>query len=168
MLASRMDNPYQASVHTDFVTQGGAVSAKTIDALTRTKPWVRFCSVVGFVLTGAMILIGIGMTASMSMIQLPQTAGGAAMAWIKYMGYFYIALSIIYFIPSLKLWKYGSSIRNLIFSQSTDHLEAALQQHRIFWKFVSIMMITGIVLGFIFFVIIFILGVGAAAAMSPR
>lgn len=168
MLASHMDNPYQASVHTDFVTQGGAVSAPTIDALTRTKPWVRFCSVIGFIFTAIMILSGIGMTVSMSMIQIPQTAGVPGMSWLKYLGFLYIGLSIIYLIPSLKLWKYGSSIRNLIFSRSTTHLEAALEQHRIFWKFVSIMMIIGIVLFFIFVIVVVIAGIGAAAAMSPR
>ena len=136
-----MDNPYQASSHSAYPTSSGSVTPATLQALAGTKPWVRLCSIMGFIGAGFMILAGLLMmtTGAMAGMSSQQTAGLAGLPVV--MGITYIVLSIIYLFPSLKLWKYGSAIIRLMSSNSITDLEAALDQQRGFWKFVGILMI---------------------------
>jgi len=57
------------------------------------------------------------------------------------MGLVYLVLSLLYLIPSIKLWKYGSAIYRLLSTNSIADLENAMEQQRSFWKFVGIMII---------------------------
>jgi hypothetical protein len=61
-------------------------------------------------------------------------------------GLLYAAMGVLYLFPSIKLWKYGSSIVRLMGSGSNADLIEALEQQRSFWKFVGIMILIMIVL----------------------
>jgi hypothetical protein len=164
-----MDNPYQASSHSAYpVASSGSVSPATLQALAGTKPWVRLCSILGFIGAGMMILAGLAVMAtgvfggmgsrqSAAMTGLPLVAAGI----------FYLLMALLYLFPSLKLWQYGSSIVRLMSSGSNADLEAALDQQRGFWKFVGIMMVILLGLMLLAFVGGFIAAMAGAAALSP-
>jgi hypothetical protein len=155
-----MHNPYQTSGSTDYYSSQGTVTPATYQALAATKPWVRLCSVMGFIGAGFMILGGIGMAISGF---LAPGGGIAAAGATTGVGIVYTILSLIYLIPSIKLWKYGSSILRLISSRSTADLDQAMNEQRGFWQFVGIMMlIMVIVMGLVMLLAFF----GAAVAAT--
>jgi hypothetical protein len=174
-LPATMDNPYQASSHSAYPTSSGTVTPATLQALAGTKPWVRFCSIMGFIGAGFMILAGLAMITTGAVagvssqqsagISTQQSAGLAALPVV--MGVMYIVFSIVYLFPSLKLWKYGSAIVRLMSSNSNTDLEAALDQQRGFWKFVGILMI--VMIAFMLLAIVggVVAGVAGASRMSP-
>ncbi len=162
-----MDNPYQASSHSAYpASSGGSITPATLQALAGTKPWVRLCSVLGFIGAGFMIIAGLLMitTGAMAGLSSQQSAGLAGLPVV--MGIVYIAMSLLYLFPSLKLWQYGSAIVRLMSSNSTADLEAALDQQRAFWKFVGIMMIIMIAITLLAMVGGILAGIAGAAAMS--
>ncbi len=162
-----MDNPYQASSHSAYPTSSGSVTPATLQALAGTKPWVRLCSVMGFIGAGFMILVGLLMMTTGAMVGMSseQAAGLAGLPVV--MGITYIVLSIFYLFPSIKLWKYGSAIVRLMSSGSTADLEAALDQQRGFWKFVGILLIIMIAFMLLAMVGGVLVGVAGASRMSP-
>lgn len=162
-----MDNPYQASSHSAYPAySGGNVSPGTQQALAGTKPWVRLCSIMGFIGAGFMILAGLLMMTSGAMVGMSSREAAGLAGLPVVMGITYILLSIIYLFPSVKLWKYGSAIVRLMSTGSTADLEAALDQQRGFWKFVGILMI--IMLAFMLLAMVggIIAGIAGAARMS--
>ena len=138
-----MENPYEASSREAYpaASPSGSLTPSVLQSLAGTKPWVRLCSVMGFISASFMILAGFAMImggAAMG-ISSRQTAGLAGMPVV--MGLVYLVLSLLYLIPSIKLWKYGSAIYRLLSTNSIADLENAMEQQRGFWKFVGIMII---------------------------
>ena len=125
--------------------QGGGVpvgvSARSMDFLRQTRPWVLFLSVLGFIVTGIMVLFGVG-------FGLLGMAGGGrgGVAMGAGMGLLYIAISAIYFFPALFLWRYGSRIGGLMAGGQLQDLENALEAQKSFWRFTGILMAVVIVL----------------------
>lgn len=113
-----------------------------MQALAATKPWVRLCSICGFIGCGFMFLGALGIA---GVSTFAPTAGTGAPPLMG-MSIAYVLLGILYLFPSLRLWKYGSAILRLMSSGSILDLEAAIEQQRGFWKFVGIMVIIGIVI----------------------
>jgi len=158
-----MENPYQSSVH------GGApppppsdsrVTIGTVQGLAATKPWVRFCAILGFIVAGLMALFGVIAMVSMAFVGMSGKMGAQEVGMLVGMGAVYLLMSAIYLVPAFRLWKYGSAILNLMMSGSVTDLDKALDYHRSFWKFVGILMILGTVVS-----ILMILG-GALTATS--
>lgn len=167
-----MDNPY-ATQQTDPSTPpdmhgNTAITPNVIQALAGTKPWVRLCSILGFIGSGLMIIAGALMILGSAFMGAAMTqtdagaAGGLAGAPLFLFSIIYLVMGVIYLIPSIKLWKYGSHILSLMHSQSTLDLEAALDAQRSFWKFVGIMVC--IMIGL--YIIGMIVAVVASVALS--
>jgi len=142
-----MDNPYAASTpsHETPVYSPGIVDPQAVQALQGTKPWVRLCSVMGFISTGFMLVIALIMLLGGAF--MPTQKQAFPFAGFQFvMGLLYAAMGILYLFPSIKLWKYGSSIVRLMGSGSNADLIEALEQQRSFWKFVGIMILVMIAL----------------------
>ena len=112
------------------------VPMAVISTLARTQGWVRFFSVLGFIIVALMVIAGIGMLFAGGIML---GAGGA------FIGLIYMAFAGLYFYPALKLSQYASRIAALRHTQSERDLVAALEAQRSFWTFTGIM--TVIVLG---------------------
>ena len=155
----RVHNPYQTSASTDYQVPQGYVSPMTYQALAGTKPWVRLCSVMGFIAAGFMILAGLAMLIGGAAI----SSRSSAAAFPAVMGIVYIVLSILYLFPAIKLWKYGSAIVRLMSTKSTADLDQAMIEQKGFWQFVGILMlIMVVIMGLSMLIGIF----GAVAAAS--
>lgn len=154
-----MDNPYSSSgIDPASHTGHASVTPGVIQALSGTKPWVQFCSILGFILTGFMVLAALFMILGGGI--LAAAGDGDTMPFAGFpavLGVIYIVVAFFYFFPSLKLWKYGSHIASLLGSNSVTDLEAALEAQRSFWKFLGIMIcvfiglyIVGIIIAVVF------------------
>lgn len=121
-----------------------AVSAAVIDQLARTKGWTRFFSVMlwigaGFLVLGGIAVMFLGAFAGAMGEEVNSqfaAVGGAAV-----IGAIYIALSLLYIYPALKLGSYSSRITELMEIPSEANLVAALDQQRAFWKYLGVSMI---------------------------
>lgn len=154
-----MNNPYSSSALDPVAsTPGAGLSPAVLQTLAGTRPWVRFCSIIGFIVTGLIFL--------MAAVML---FGGAAMfatggenaltgSLPVIFALVYVVMGLFYLFPSIKLWKYGTHIASLMSSQSMADLEAALESQRSFWKFVGVMILVGICL----YILIFVIGMVVA------
>lgn len=156
-----------------------SVDPRAIQALQGTKPWVRLCSVIGFISSGLMLVGALFMLiagAALGSIGTFQPQGAhqeVAKSALPFAGFqivmavFYALFGVIYLFPSLKLWKYGSAILRLMSSGSPDDLVDALDLQRAFWKFVGIMILAMIAIYLVMIVVmIAVVAFGALAAGS--
>jgi hypothetical protein len=153
------------------LASAGLVSAAAVQQLAATKPWVRFISVMTFIGAGFMLLAAAGMVL-VGLVgasgALPKPSNGAPNPLVGGVGFglaaVYAIMAFIYIFPGVKLWKYGSSIGQLLQTGRDEDLVAALNQQRSFWKFAGIMMILIICLYIL--VTIGVVMVGAVAGFS--
>jgi Family of unknown function (DUF5362) len=127
---------------------GVKITDSMIDSLRSTKPWTKLLSILGFVSVGLMVLFGIALMFFSNMFA-HQRSGPSA-----FMGFLYILLSALYFMPAFYLFKYSSSLGNFLISNGPADLESALSHQKSFWKFTGILALIGMVLA--------VLGIAAA------
>lgn len=159
-----MDNPYAASApsyqQTPAYPPHGTVDPLVVQALQGTKPWVRLCAVIGFIGTGIILLGAVAMLSGSAF--MPTQKQELPFAGVQFLiAFLYGAMGVLYLFPSLKLWKYGSSILRLMDTGSNADLVEALDQQRSFWKFVGIMILIMIALN-----VLMIIGVIGFAIMT--
>lgn len=132
---------------------GQAMTHKVLAMLRQTQPWVRFLSVLGFVCSALMVFMGaFAFVATMS----AKTRGGPVEHFVVLA---YIPIGILYFFPSLFLFRYASRINTLWMTRSVRQLEDALEAQKSFWKFVGILALVVIVL----YLLVIVLAIGFAA-----
>lgn len=126
-----------------------------LEALIKTKPWVRFLSIVGFVGTGLMGVLALGVLGVGVFQATKETQAGLVLIG---MGLLYLALAVLYVFPSLYLARYAKSIGQAVDARSKAHaVEQALRHQKSFWKFAGILTLVGI--------LVYIPGILAAIAI---
>ena len=134
----------------------GAADLSTVaNYLDRTRPWVRFLSIFGFVMAALMVCTGLLTGGGMALNRNP--AGVAIFV-------FYPLLGGLYVIPSLYLNRYANYIGQFVQSRQQADLASALDSQRAFWKFVGILTIVSIVFVIIAIPLAIFMGVMAAMA----
>jgi membrane-anchored glycerophosphoryl diester phosphodiesterase (GDPDase) len=118
---------------------GGGHSTIThnmVEALQRTKPWVRFMSVIMFILLALMILGALAMLVG-GLVGMGRMGarGGLPMAAASLL---YVLIAILYAPPAIFLWKYASNIASMAENQAWG-MEQALRSQKSFWKYVGIL-----------------------------
>jgi hypothetical protein len=133
-------NPYAApqtadvyGLPVDARVDGAVVPDAIVEPLRKTRPWVTFLAIVGFLFSGLAVLVGLGMIAAGVLggrrSELPMAGIGA----------FYLLFGVVDLFPSVGLLRYGSAIADLVRDPRTDRLRVALDHQRGFWKLVGIM-----------------------------
>ena len=102
---------------------------RTREYLTSAGKWAKFLAILGFIGCG-LILIG-----SMFALSLLRSAN---MSWLILL---YIAVAILYFIPSLYLYRFSAAAIETGYSGSSSDLEVAMMNLKKFLKFVGIFVI---------------------------
>lgn len=140
--------------------------------LDQTRPWVRFMSIVIFVMSGLMVLMGIGMllVSMFGGFALRDTGAsgvlGSAMVG-GLLALLYVALACLYVVPGMHLARYASAIKLLKTNCDTGLLEDALKHQKSFWRFVGILTAIGLALAVVGMILA--VGVGVfAATMAAR
>lgn len=105
------------------------VTPLMIDYLRATKPWVRFLSILMFVMVGLMLVGGLVM-------MLSGATGLGATGPI--LGLVYWVMAILYLAPAYFLFQFASSIGNLLQGGGDVAMEAALGSQKSFWRFTGI------------------------------
>ena len=156
------ENPYSMpgteSGSEQFVPKEISLSPAGQQFLNQTRPWVRFMSVMMFIMAGFMFLAGLIMIGTgavfvgQSRLNNPMSALGPAVA-----GTFYVILSLLYLAPGVFLHRYAGTIKLLESSRAAQALEDALKHQKSFWRYVGILTLISLILGVILviFMIVF-------------
>lgn len=121
------------------------VSETMLDALRKTKPWVTFLAVLGFIFCGLIALLAILMfTVGGTVNHFPHQPGTPSIfgpAFAAGFGILYLVMAVfMYLLPCLLLIRYSTAIGRIAQTGQTAMEEALLKQ-KSFWKYVGILAI---------------------------
>ena len=116
----------------------GVAPELVTEHLRCTRPWVKFCSLAGYITAGFILVI--------AAFTIRQMLGYFSLLNIVLLGSFYLILAILFMIPSLRLSRYERAITRLIISNRIEDLEQAIAHQRVFWRQMGIMILIMMVL----------------------
>jgi hypothetical protein len=125
--------------------------------LRATKPWARLVSIVGFVASGLMMLVGLALpfVGALSR-EFGGAVGGVAL------GLVYLLIGSLYFFPSLLLFRYANAIRSLLTTGDGKCMELALSCQRRFWRLVGIATLVVLCVYGVLLIVGVVVAIGAA------
>lgn len=102
-----------------------------IEHLRKMRPWVNFCSIMGYITSFFLIIIAvISLMLSPNRLQAPHS---------YLFGLFYLILAILFIIPSIRLSQFERAITKLSITKNLEDLEIATAHQGAFWKQAGIM-----------------------------
>ena len=133
---------------------GIVATARALEMLRQTKPWVLFIGILCYIAGGLMVVGGLIAGVIMG------ASGGRNAGVGAGMSFFYVLMGILYIGPAVFLTKYAGSIGRLMATRHSQMLESALEAQKSFWKFVGIM---AAVIIAIYLVVLFVVMLAAIA-----
>lgn len=139
------------------------LTPRGMEMLRQTKPWARLFSVLLFI--GAAIILLTAVVPIVAGVFLPGSGMQGVGAGI-FSGILLAAGALLYLFPAIFLSRYASRIGDLMDQARTDHLDAALEAQKSFWKFIGIL--TAIYLSFVAVLLVIMCAGGFIGGMSSR
>ena len=138
--------------------------------LYRVTRWSKFFAVLGFIFTAFILLMVLAMIAFGSFLPLFSRAlgggtGAPAMipgALIIAFGFVYMIIAVLYFVTSLKLYRFADKTALALKGNSDEQLEEGFKNLSAYLKFLGIITIVFLSLYVLFFVVCMLAGAGAA------
>ena len=130
------------------------VSPVILEHMRATRPWVRFCSLAGYI-TALFIIV-------VNLITVRKMIGSFPLYQIILLSSFYLIMATLFIIPSFRLPRYEKSITRLIISNRIEDLEQAIAHQRTFWRQMGIMILM------ILIIYLFTLTFSAIAILSSK
>ncbi|NWK54565.1 hypothetical protein HW115_03010 [Verrucomicrobiaceae bacterium N1E253] len=129
------NDPYQppSTPPLASATQPQEVPLLVIQHLHGTRPWVRFCSLAGYVAAVFLLLIGA--------LTIHRMLNISPLSHLILLAGFFIILALLFAIPCYYLSRYEKSITHLHVSHQLEDLEQALADQRAFWRQMAIMIL---------------------------
>jgi hypothetical protein len=102
--------------------------------LLETSKWANFLSIMGFVLTGIIVLVGLFAGSIFSM--MPQSEMGNMPGGVgTMMTGLYLILGVVYFFPSWYLFKYAQKLKASLSTRNSQELVTAFENQKSLYKF---------------------------------
>ena len=121
--------------------------------INETRKWAQFLAILGFIGTGMIAIMAIF---AGSMFSGMVGAGGIAITVL------YLLMALVYFFPSLYLFRFSEKSNRALYKKDSDELEAAMGNLKSTFKFYGIAAIIVISFYLLFFIFA---GVGAGMGM---
>jgi len=154
------NDPYEPP-HADPTLQSSPDTSEPQDAppvvvehLIHTRPWVKFCSISGYIASAFLMVIGSVTVLSMN--------GAAPLQDQLLLGGTYLIMAALFLIPSIWLSNYAKSITRLQKSNGIEDLEQAIAHQRTFWRQMAIMILI------LLFIYLLTIAFSAFAILSTR
>jgi hypothetical protein len=133
-----------------------SISPAMRQAMSQTRPWVLFFAILGFLIGGLMALLAI-------LMPLFGIMSGEGPITGLVMALFYALMAAMHLVPAWFLLKYFQRIGGFLRTSAVLDLERALLAQKSFWKFTGIL--AAIVIGLYVLLLLFVVIVGAGAAI---
>ena len=112
---------------------GIVATARALEMLRQTKPWVLFMSIFLYIAGGLNVVIGL--IAAVGAAVSPRTHDSFTTAIFC----LYVLVGVLYIVPAVFLTRYGSLIGRLMITRNSHTLESALEAQKSFWRYVGIL-----------------------------
>jgi len=109
------------------------LTSESVIYLQKVANWTTFFSVAGFVFIGLMIIAGLVMTTFLSAV-----FAAAGKPYMAYMGLIYVAISLIYIMPVIYLYRFSTLAKSAIRNFDSDEIMNALRNLKSHFKYVGI------------------------------
>jgi uncharacterized RDD family membrane protein YckC len=136
----------------DFENRELSVMPEAEVLLDETRKWAKFLAILGFIFCGLMVLVGLVFT--MFIDTMAPEAAGIFPPVLMFVIYFLMAL--LYFFPSLYLYKFAERARLAIVSKNADTLTGAVSSLRDCFRYLGIVSIIVMIIYAIGFAIAFV------------
>lgn len=113
-----------------------SISAADKIYLRETKKWAKFLAILGFILSGLMVLGGLGVGTFMGSFSNEEIPIPGFL-----IGLFYALFGLIYFFPSLYLYRYGTNMETALARNDNQALTEAFKNEKSMYKFWAILVI---------------------------
>jgi hypothetical protein len=137
--------------------------------LRESGKWAAFLGIIGFILTGFIVIAALfagTMMATISRLQ-PENSGAAIMAGMGgFVTVIYLLLALLYFFFSLYLYQFGSGIKKGITYADPLHVTTAFGKLKSFFKLWAILTIVVLCLYALIIVCAIIFGLSASSMMN--
>lgn len=131
--------------------EGVVLTPKAYEMLRQTRPWVLFVGIV-LIVIGALALVGSAVGVAIGFTRQPEMVGVSIA---------YVVVGLLYLFPGIYLRRYAAGIRDLMKLGGSEHLEAALEAQKAFWRLIGIL--TALILGLYVVILLFaVAGLGIA------
>jgi hypothetical protein len=155
-----MEEQNLLSTNEEKTTSGLTISNTAINDLSETGKWTKFLSIIGFIFSGLIVIMGLFAGSIMSSIpngQISNMFNGMGII----IGGMYIFMGLLYFFPSWYLFKFSQKIKKALSTQNNNdlNLNAAFNNQKSFYKFWGILMIISIGINVLLFLIALIVSV---------
>lgn len=125
-----LQNPYEVPLSAVEAPpqSSGEIPDSLVHDMQVTRTWVRLLSILAFILTGLLMIGGVGvMIAGSFSKELPSWAGAI-----------YLVFAAVYVPPALFLHRYASALTGFLSEQTVARLGVALAHQKSFWRFIGI------------------------------
>jgi len=151
----------------EHVEDDGAVTLLVTEDIRsyiyETAKWTKFLSIVGFIITGLMVMVAFSANAIMqSMAEIPAYQGLAGMG-SGIITFFYLLIALVYFYPSFLMYKFSGAAKTAVLYGSQENFSIAMSKMKSIFKFWAILTIIIIVM---YVLMIVLVGIGAGIAAS--
>lgn len=128
-----------------------------------TAKWARFLAIVGFVLTGWVIILAFSASAFVNALNEVSPGSPLAALGSTVMTVVLLMSALVYFYPSLMLFKYATAAKTAVLFAEQESLVIAMSKMKSFFKFWGILTIVGLAFYMILILFAVVANMGAAA-----
>ena len=146
----------------DNISDGIVLGDSGLKYLNQAAKWARFLAIVGFIMIGLLLLLAVGLGLFVAAIQESsedQILGGADGAVAFFV---YGLMALIYFFPTLYLYRFASRSQKAIRSRDSHLLEDGFENLTSCFRFIGILTIIVLVLYLFGFGLVVLIGLSGA------
>jgi hypothetical protein len=120
------------------------ISENSKEFLMESAKWARFLAIVSFVGLGIIVLVGVLFL--FSIIPMTSSNSEAAQFMPPIVGVLYLLMAVLYFFPTMYLYRFATSIQKALSESESNSLELGFENLKSLFRFIGILTI--IVLSF--------------------
>ncbi len=128
-----------------------------------TAKWAKFLSIIGFVFTAMITLFAFGSSAFVSILASISPGNPLAAMGSGFITVYFLVMALLYFYPSLLMFKHANASRKAILYGDQESLSVAMLNLKSFFKFWGVLLIVLIAFYFLVMLMAVITGLGAAS-----
>jgi hypothetical protein len=126
--------------------------------------WTKFLAIVGFVISALVAMLGFGAGAFVTVLAKMSPGNPLAAMGSGFLTVYFLVIALLYFYPSLLLYKHANAANKAILYGDQESLAEAMINLKSFFKFWGILMIVLISFYVLTIILVAVAGMGAGIA----